>query len=386
MSQTLAELITRLNELVSDPKDQKFTKASKVRALNTVLQDLISSKTQTYVRTHDVQFRDGEYIYEFPSDMIEPIGITFQDMTGQVVANSSWRGLVGNLTFSSNAPYDSEIFWQNTAQNGGKFILRDIVPANQFVVTPVYTATDEGSTVVTQATMPTSASEGDIWVDSLDNENLVYRASETYSSLTDQAELTVAAEHLAGSTDLVFKATTLGIVNIQIVITVTAGVASVATTGTGTRSDPYVHTFSLPITDNSNDTIIALAATTVGAGAVTATGSDSTDGAMQGLSATSMENAAAELWTPQYIHIIYLATYPKLFNDDDELDESVHVLIREGDCIPLMAAVKLLKMVRGDQRLLIMQSQYTKDYEDILDRVRYHKALSGPPNDLEPVD
>jgi hypothetical protein len=103
------------------------------------------------------------------------------------------------------------------------------------------------------------------------------------------------------------------------------------------------------------------------------------------MAASDLDNPASQYWTPQYIHIMYNAIYPKLYNDTDELDPSIHVLIREGDCIPLMAAVKLLRAVRGDQRMLIMMSQYKSDYEDIIDRVRGHRALGGPPNDLEPV-
>jgi len=305
-------------------------------------------------------------------------------LTGQVIANSSWRGLVGNLEFTSTQPYDSNVFWQATTEANGKLILRDIVPDNQFIITPLYDANLESNSVVKQTTMPTSASEGDYWVDTLNDENYVYKATDNYSSTADQATLTIGAEALAAgtTTDLVFTAVATGLTYIQVAITTTLSPAAVATTGAGTRVDPYVITFSLPVTDNSNNTIIGLAATT---GIVTATGADADFGALTDLAATDLENPASLYWEPRYIHLIYRAVYPKLVNTTDTLDESLSVLIREGDCIPLGAASKLLKMVRGDQRLMIMVSQYEKEFEDIIRRVRYHRRLTGAPCDLVPL-
>jgi len=90
MSQTRADVLTVLNALVSDPRDQKWTPAQKNHAINQALQDVVSSESIPYVRTTSISLRDREYTYEFPEDMLEPIAMMFQDIEGQVIMSSGW--------------------------------------------------------------------------------------------------------------------------------------------------------------------------------------------------------------------------------------------------------------------------------------------------------
>jgi len=384
MSQTRADVLTVLNALVSDPRDQKWTPAQKNHAINQALQDVVSSESIPYVRTTSISLRDREYTYEFPEDMLEPIAMMFQDIEGQVIMSSGWKSLLQSTDFGFfNQSSDSSAFWQQARDLSGHITLRDIVSDNQFIFVPYYEAEDHTSATVTRSsTMPTSASEGEVWVDQFENENLIYACSETYQTTTDQASITISTDYLPGTVDLVmtYDVAVVKYVEVVLVDGGASGTSSVAITGDAdSRSNPLTYTFTLYENNNSNDDIIALAPANL-----TITGASSTRGEIIP-TVFELENPAAAKWIQQVLHLRYVAIFPRLNTDEDTLPSELPVLIREGDCLAYIAAYKLLISVKGDERLLIMSREYRKEAQDILNRCRRHRSGNMPPFDLSPA-
>lgn len=382
MPHTLADLRNILNELVSDPKDQKWTQAIKNRRLNAAIQDEISSETKSYVRAVEIPIRDGEIEYSFPEDMLEPAAMMIQSIDGSLVIPSAWNSLIGNVGLSSLLPYDSGVFWQVENNFSGSITLRDIVSDDKFIFSPKYVATDYSGNVLSQVNIPTSGALDDIWVDTKDGLNYVYKLSEPYGVVTAQATVTVDSGLRPSSTDLVFTSDTVGLSYTKVIIKNggVTGTASVSTSGdVNDRSNPWVIEFTLYDDDCSNDSVIALAP--IG---LTVTGSDATNGTFYEVEAT-LENLAEGYWERQNIHLQYIAQYPALGSDADTLRSEIPTIIRNGDCIPLIAACKLLQGLKGDERTIVMYRTYKKEYQYILERAHAHRMGSGPSLDLEPA-
>lgn len=383
MSQTRADIRTTLNIFVSDPNDQKWTEVQKNHFINQGLQDIVSSESISYIRTSDLPIRDGEYEYTFPEDMLEPVALMFQNIEGSVVMNRGWRSLLNSTDLGYlGTPSDPNVFWQIPRDASGHITLRDIVSDNKFIFVPYYTAEDYTSSTVTRgASLPDSASIGDVWVDTFESENFVYAASETYTAAADQATITLDAQYLPGTTDLVFTYDIPGVKHVKIVLEYAgaSGSSSVAITGDADdRANPLTYTYSLYDNDNSNDNIIALAPADM-----TVTGSDLTVGTLIPTEA-DLENPAADKWIQQVLHLRYIAIFPKLSTDEDVIPLELPVLIREGDCLAYIAAHKLLQSMKGDERLIIMARSYKSTYEDILARCKGHRNGLGPPFDVSP--
>ena len=382
MTQTFIECIDTLRLLLSDPKDQKWTKAHKQKFLNRALTDIVSSEAVPYVRTMDIPIRDNEYEYEFPEDMLEPLAMMLQDIEGDIIVSSSWKSLVGDIE-SGNTVIPDNVFWDTANRASGHVTLRDIVSDNKFLFTPKYQSDLHSGTVVTSEDLPSSASEGDLWVDSYESENYVYLCNEGYNAAAEQANGVLLAGSLPSGVNLVFTYDVPGIKYVQIVVVdggPTGAVSDPVITGNADdRSNPLTYTYTI-YDDTSNDTIIALTATDM-----TVTGSSAvTTGSVTDTS-LDLENPADDRWTQQVIHFRYNAIFPKLVNDDDPLPSELPVLIREGDCLAYIAASKMLDTVKGDERMIIMSRQFKKEYENILERVHEHRMNSGPPYDLEPA-
>lgn len=383
MSQTRADVLTTLNVLVSDPNNQKWTSTQKVHFLNQALQDVVSSLTISYVRTIDIALRDREYEYEFPSDMLQPVAMMFQNIEGSIVMGSSWRSLITDSEYGySGIPGSPEVFWNIPRNASGHISIRDLVSDNKFIFLPYYEAETYTQSLVTRSEeLPSSASAGDIWVDQYESENYVYSCDTTYSADADLATATLSTEYLPGTVDLVFTYDVVGVKHVQVVL-VNAGAtgsSSVAITGDADdRANPLTYTFTLYENNNSNNDIIALAPTDL-----TISGASATRGAMIATS-VELENPAAAKWTQQVLHLRYVAIFPKLTNDTDEIPAELPVLIREGDCLAYIAGAKLLDTMKGDERWVIMSRTYKKDSEEILNRCRKHRNGGGPAFDLSP--
>jgi len=384
MSETLGETLTFLNVLVSDPNNQKWSYDIKKLFVNKAYKSVIASETLSYIRESDIQIRDEEYEYFFPTDMLEPVAILMQDLEGSVVVSSSWRSLLGESIEGGIAsfPAESTQFWQLAANGSGYITLRDIVSDNKFIFSPHYDANNNASTVTKQIALPDSASVGDIWVDTLDDNKYVYKATENYNVLAEQAAYTIPNNVLAGSTDLVFTYDIAGAKYVQVVLNNlgASGVSTLTITGDADdRSNPLTYTYDLYESQSSNDAIISLTT-----GDMTVTGSDATNATFIPTSA-SLINPSESKWEPQYIHVRYTATFPALVNDVDEFRPEVPVLVREEDAIAYKAAYDLMSTMKGDQMIAIMANKYKKEYQNILERSHSHRVGNGPPNDLFPV-
>jgi len=383
MSQTLQDKLTTLNSLVTDPNNQKWTQVQKEHFLNQALQDVVSSKTVPYVRTSDISLRDRNYEYEFPEDMLEPIALMFQDIEGSIVMSSSWKSMISDSEYGySGTPGTPEVFWQVPRNASGHITLRDIVSDNKFIFVPYYDADDHTSSTVTRSsTLPEVASEGDVWVDQYQSEDYVYVADETYTAEADLTTVTLDASFTGSGAALGLTYDTAGVKYVQAVFNYESGVGTTAVAITGDaddRSNPLTYTFTIYSNESSNDHIIALAPTDL-----TITGSSATTGVFTSTSVT-LENPAESKWTMQVLHLRYHAIFPRLSNLTDTMPSELPVLIREGDCLPYLAAVKLLDTMKGDERWVIMSRTYKREANDILDRCRRHRNSGGPAFDLSP--
>lgn len=384
MSNTLGEAREFLNGLVSDPMNQKWSQEIKDRFINKAYKSVIASETLSYVRVAEIQIRDEEYEYDFPADMLEPLAIMMQDIEGAVVVSSSWRSLLGESIEGGVAsfPAESTQFWQIAANGSGYITLRDIVSNNKFIFSPSYNANVNASTVNKQESMPVSASEGDIWVDTFLSENFVYKALENYSTTAEQASITVGNDLLAGSTDLLFTYDIPGVKYVQVVINNlgASGVSSLAITGDADdRANPLTYTYNLYEDQSSNDAIIALTT-----GDMTVTGSDANNGSFIDTSATLL-NPSETKWEPQYLHVRYSAIFPALVNEEDEFRDELAVMIKEEEAVAYKAASELMRTMKGDQFTISMAKSFKDEYENILMRAHKHRMAGGPPDDLYPV-
>ena len=382
MSQTTAQLLDTTRLFLSDMKDQKWTKAQKLHFINQALQDVISSESVPYVRVSELGIRDGEYEYLFPEDMLEPVAMMLQSIEGSVIVSSSWRSLLVNYDVENSlTSFDTSVFWQDAANASGHVTIRDIVSDNKFLFSPKYQADLYNYTVHRQDNLPSAASEQAIWVDTFESENFVYQCNESYSDSADQASKTLSSGYLAGAVDLLFTYDTFGIKYVEVVMVNggPSGTTTVAITGDAdTRATPLTYTYTVFDDESSNDHIIALTPT-----GMTLTGSDATTDIIIDTSA-ELENVAAAKWTKQLIHLRYLAIFPALATDEDTLPLELPVLIRTGDCIPYIAAYKILDAVKGDERTLIMGRSFKRRADDIIKRSKEHRTGSMPPYDIEP--
>jgi hypothetical protein len=382
MSQTRLELRETLNVLLSDMKDQKWTATQKNHFLNQALQDIISSESIPYVRVAELPIRDGEYEYEFPEDMLEPVAMMFQSIEGSIIISSSWRSLMVNYDIENSlTSFDTSVFWQEAANASGHVTIRDIVSDNKFIFSPKYQADLYDYTVHRQDNLPDSASEQSVWVDTYADEQYVYQCDETYDASASQASITLDSDYLAGDVDLLMTYDTAGIKYVQVVMVNGGASGTTAVTIDGDaddRANPLTYTFTVYDDEATNDHIIATAHT-----GLTLTGADATTGTIVDTS-IELENPAAAKWTQQVLHLRYLAIFTKLATDEDELPAELPVLMREGDCIPYIAGYKLLDAVKGDERSLIMARTFKSRAQDIIDRCHMHRAGNGPPYDVEP--
>lgn len=382
MSQTRLQLIETLRDLLSDPKDQKWSKDQKIRFINQALGDTVSSEAIPYVRTSDIPIRNEVYEYDFPEDMLEPVAFLLDDIEGSIVVSTSWRSLQGSID-TGNSLIPNDVFWDTFNQASGYVTLRDIVSDNKFIFSPKYEADVVSGSVAEQATLPTTAALDSLWVDTYLSENLVYQCNEAYNAAADQTTGTIDSDLLPSGVDLVFTYDVPGIKYVKVVIVdggPTGGVLDPVITGDADdRANPLTYTYTI-YDDTSNDTIIALTSTDM-----TITGSSVSVAGSVTATELELENPAATKWTQQVIHFRYVAVFPPLATDEDTLPDELPVLIRNGDCIPYIAAHKMLRTVKGDERLIIMSREFRKEYENIFERVHKHRLGSGPPYDLEPA-
>lgn len=384
MSNTLGETLEFLNALVSDPRNQKWTESVKKKFINKAYKSIIASETLSYIRVAEVHIRDEEYEYDFPEDMIEPVAMLMQDIEGPVIVSSSWRSLLGESIEGGIAsfPAESTQFWQIAANGSGYVSLRDIVSDNKFIFSPHYDASLNSPTVYKQESMPASASEGEIWVDTFLSENLVYKALENYSTSAEQASITISTESLASDTELTFTYDIPGVKYVQVVLNNlgASGVSTLTITGDpDDRANPLTYTYDLYESQSSNDAIISLTT-----GDMTVTGSDPDNGTFVPTSAVLIL-PSEDKWEAQYIHIRYSAIFPALVNDEDEFREELPVLIKEEDGVAYRAAYDLMSTLKGDQAIAVMTNRFKSEFESILARVHRHRMGSGPPDDLHPV-
>jgi len=399
MSQTTLQLLDTTRLLLSDMKDQKWLKAQKLHFINQALQDVVSSEAIPYVRVSELGIRDGEYEYTFPEDMLEPVAMMLQSIEGSVVVSSSWRSLMINYDIQNSlTSLGSDVFWQEAANASGHVTLRDLVSDNKFLFTPKYQAELYNYTVHRQDDLPSAASEQEIWVDTFESENFVYQCNESYSDSADQAALILSSDYLASSVDMTFTFDSPGIryCNIRIEslpasLEAPFNVSFLEIEYEGVfnpteRDNLSAIIFKIHPDDSSSDRILELIDSYNSSNptyAVTATGSNATTGTVVDTTAEFVNIAAAK-WTAQVIHLRYLAILPPLALDEDVLPAELPVLLRTSDCIPYIAAYKILDAVKGDERTLIMGRSFKKRADDIMERSQGHRAGNGPPYDVEP--
>jgi len=385
MSKTAESIINRVGLFMGDTDDVTFTRAQKLAELNEVITGEVSSRTLCYARDAKIQVVENEMTYQFPSDMLELKQITMTDISGEIILPTSYSYLVRsessfNRTFLSNPRELRET--QFGRVGGEKIFFRDLSSDNEFIFDPTYDGENLTSgTVYRQADVPDNMAEDDVWVDTYNDQNLMWQADASYAA--GEATLTVEAADLPGTTDLVFSSIATGTqrISVSFIDGGASGTSSLATSGSSTREDPLVYAFTLFDDDNDNDAIIALLS---GDSYLTATGSDSTSGAsMTHFSATALTNVGELNLSEVEIHIQYYATLPPLSLEADTLHPSIPTLLRTDDGIAYLVAANLIEIEDGGD--LQQAERFKRKADDSIDRATRHTSRKSLPGDVRPV-
>lgn len=383
MARTAAELIDDVGQFMADKDDFTFSRVLKLKQINKVIQGRISSDTKCFVRQARETLRDDIFTYPWPVDMIELLSLNMEDVKGELVIPTDYSfivrsGLPFNRTFITNP---REAFEFNFARFGGrKIYFRELSSDNEFIFDPVIKGEDltSGSTL-RQDDVPDSAAKDDVWIDTFDNDKINI-ALTGYG--IGPAVLTLDAQDLAGSTDLVFTAIVSGTKYFSVAFLDggASGTSTLATSGSATRADPKVYSFTLFNDDDSNDAIIALLS---GDPDITVTGADaSTAGNTLDFGATPLVNVGNLNFVPFDFLFTYIAKIPRMSLETDTLNPAIPTLLQDDDTIAQLAASQLISMEDGGNRLLAVQLR--DDAEDALERTTAHRNRTAIPQNIRP--
>lgn len=350
---TRDDYLARMGKILADKGHYTFPQVDKEAEINQVLRTVVSSELKCYKRSATVQIKNKINKYDFPTDMLEIVSMSDQEMKGTLLIHESWTAMAKYQVNHFNAgfiSYYSFDFETSEIKSGYQAIIRELTSQNEFIYNPEFDASESSETVYEQDTIPSSGSKNEIWIDSYLDEDLIYYANDDFASGFSAMTVALADRPTGTLADLVFTAVTTGtqMINIAFVDAGASGVSALVKTGSGTRADPYLYTFNLYDDDNSNDAIILLLSGDPDLGAA---GADATDGATYlTFTSTQLTHAAATYWTPKNIFIQYVAMLPEMTLGTQEVHPSIPTSVRFSDCIPYLAAGSLLSWVEGGNR------------------------------------
>jgi len=180
-------------------------------------------------------------------------------------------------------------------------------------------------------------------------------SSETYNAFSVIALVNEGAATLTWNrttADLQFMAVASGTTWIEVAMVdggASGSISPPVITGAGTRTDPYIYTFTVYDAANDNDSIIALLSSDAN---LSASGSDDTTEAYTAFSDTPMTNAAEANFTAKTLHIRYTATLPELPLLADTLHSSMPAMVVRSNCVAQLAAAELIEADPGGDKTM----------------------------------
>ena len=365
MSKTMQQIVDEMGILMDDTNHTRFSEATKMAQANTEIGTTVSTFLQCYVREGEIQVHQGEYTYTFLGDMLDIVAINMDNISGERIIQRTYSEAARSDDIHRPFMLDTPSTWEPGNWSGRKTFIRDLNSDNQFRLNPSY----DGGTYTENDGYPDEASEGDLLVDTGDDD-AVYYCTGDYSG--GNAVLT----WMRTTEDVVFSAIEEGTVYIQVAVTDggSTGVAALVITGTGVRNDPYVYTFTLYDDANSNNAVIALLE---GDLVLEASGTSATVEDYTEFAATALTNPAENYFVPKVIHIRYTATMPMLSLITDSTHSSMPVLASRSNCIAQLAAAELMEMDPGSDKG-ITQAYRAKAYKTMADAMAHRNRAPQP--------
>jgi len=234
------------------------------------------------------------------------------------------------------------------------------------------------STVYEQLNPPDSATSGDRWVDTHDN-NKIWLIHTTYDLSASYASLTIPAASRPGSVALVITAAAAGNAGRNINVTITdagaSGTSSLAKSGSGTRADPYVYAFTTYQDDNSNDRLIAVLAAS-GYTDITITGSDATSADCADIDDDLETDVLDDYCYAYSIVFRYLTTPAELSSTSSEIDASIPTNVMEA--LSKALASEMASMMEG-RPMAASEGRWAAEFENEMTRALDNLAYNGIP-------
>ena len=345
MSVTAGTIIDLVYLYLEDPNRERFRQAEVLKEINSVWREHISSINTPYARKANLPIYNGLEVYEFPSDIIR--------MTHCYLKLFGEKKRISEGQLSSTEPTSlNEIA-----------IYRERVSINEFELLPAITTTslstlDQATGTVASGIVPNTGIVGDLWED---EDGVIHQCSTAYT--TGETSLTLTSGRVV---PLKFTATVQNAyIDVKIVDAGASGTSSLAVTGSGTFSVPYVYTFTLYDNNNSNDDIIALLS---GDANLTATGASATDVNVVAYGQTPLTRTSESNWTQMYLEIHYKAELPDFYSETDIIHSSIQNPMRSGEAIAKLAAANLLAYSRANPNVV---NGFRADGLAILSEARY---------------
>lgn len=197
-------------------------------------------------------------------------------------------------------------------------------------------------TITRDTIPPLSGVAGDVFVDQLDDDK-IYLALSDFDVSAVNASVTIPASSRPAAA-LTVSARTAGhfFATVAIVDGGASGTATVAGTGSGTRTDPYVCTITAFDDSNSNNDLIAALSTDA---YLEGSGASATDGSVTAVAALTLDNGVGAGWTLREIRIQYDAEHPGVFSLSDTLPASLPLPMRNA--LPEYLSARLSSMFDG---------------------------------------
>jgi len=139
---TADEVLDRASRLISDPKRTRFTKAVMLVELNNILAE-VSSRTEAFKKSADIQIQDERRVYEFPVDMIQLKQMTIEHIVGELVFSTTYETIINSTNLFSQPTSNAILFHafgQRELRNRTRIFFRDLVSDHEFIFDPALTA------------------------------------------------------------------------------------------------------------------------------------------------------------------------------------------------------------------------------------------------------
>jgi len=141
----VSDVIDQIGRRISDPRNNRYKREEILQEINKALRQ-ISSESECHKESAEIQIHDLKRVYEFPPNMIRPLQMTLEHITGELIFSTTFETLVasGNsFNHTSNQSSNHNAYGINAGgRNNIRIFFRDLVSDHQFIVDPVIEATN----------------------------------------------------------------------------------------------------------------------------------------------------------------------------------------------------------------------------------------------------